>query len=183
MIDEAGKHSRSHGLLPETLQVQAQTMGIPLRTVNTSWGSYEQKFKEQAARYKEEGVLHGVFGDIDLEPHREWVERTCRESGIKAHLPLWNGNRRALVEEFIAAGFKAIIVVVNTQMMPAHFLGRFIDTALIHELETIGVDACGENGEFHTFVYDGPLFARPLNISSGCMITMDEYAFLPISVV
>jgi uncharacterized protein (TIGR00290 family) len=182
MIDESGKHSRSHGLLPESLQIQAQSMGIPLRTAKASWGSYELQFREQAARFKDEGVAHGVFGDIDLEPHREWVTRVCGEAGVKAHLPLWKGNRRELVEEFLKAGFKAIIVVINTSMMPDRFLGRTMDLPLIGELESAGVDACGENGEFHTFVYDGPLFKQKLEVTPKESISKDNYVFLPLIV-
>jgi diphthine-ammonia ligase len=182
MVDETGNHSRSHGLFTETLKAQAAAMGIPLRTATASWETYEVKFKELAALFKNENVQHGVFGDIDLEPHREWVERVCRESGITAHEPLWKGVRRDLVQEFIAAGFKAFVVAVNTKKMPDRFLGRLIDTALVNELEAIGVDACGEDGEFHTFVYDGPLFKRKLHCSKGAVIARGEYSFLPVTV-
>ena len=182
MIDETGKHSRSHGLFPEALKAQAAAMEIPLRTAAASWGNYEAQFKEHAALFRDENVLHGVFGDIDLEPHREWVERVCRESGITSHLPLWKGARRTLVQEFIDAGFNALVVVVNTKKMPDRFLGRLIDTALVNELEAIGVDACGENGEFHTFVFDGPLFKKALDITRKDIVIKEGYAFLPITV-
>jgi diphthine-ammonia ligase len=182
MIDETGNHSRSHGLFPETLKAQAAAMGIPLRTAAATWGNYELQFKKQASLFRDENVLHGVFGDIDLEPHREWIERVCREAGITPHLPLWKGVRRTLVQEFIDAGFKALVVVVNTRKMPDRFLGRLIDATLVDELEAIGVDACGENGEFHTFVFDGPLFRRNLYFSKGTAIVNDGYAFLPIDV-
>lgn len=182
MIDESGKHSRSHGLCPEALQAQAISMGIPLCTAAASWDSYEEQFKAQAARFNNEQVLHGVFGDIDLEPHREWVTRVCSEAGIMAHLPLWKGDRRELVQEFLDAGFKAIIVVINTEKMPERFLGRTIDQALVGELESIGVDACGENGEFHTFVYDGPLFENQLNVKKGEIVREEGYVFLPLTV-
>jgi diphthine-ammonia ligase len=183
MIDETGKHSRSHGLFPEALKSQADAMEIPLRIAAASWGNYEKQFKEQAAFFRSLNVLHGVFGDIDLEPHREWVVRVCRESGVTAHLPLWKGVRRTLVQEFIDTGFKALIVVVNTKKMPEKFLGRLIDTELVNELESIGVDACGENGEFHTFVFDGPLFKKKLDVVKEAAIYKDEYVFLPITVV
>lgn len=182
MIDENGRYSRSHGLTPEALEAQAQSIGIPLRTSTASWGSYENKFKEQAMSFNREGILHGVFGDIDLEAHREWVKRVCSESGIRAHLPLWKGDRRELVEEFIDAGFKAIIVVVNTSKMPQRFLGHTMDKKLIMELESIGVDVCGENGEFHTFVYDGPLFKKELYVNFMKPVMKDEYIFLPLQV-
>jgi diphthine-ammonia ligase len=181
MIDENGERSRSHGLSPEALHAQAEAMGIPLRTAAASWDSYEKRFLEIAGSFREERVAHGVFGDIDLEPHRQWVERVCGEAGITPHLPLWQGNRRGLVEEFLDAGFKAIIVVVNTEKMPRRFLGRIIDRPLIGELESIGVDACGENGEFHTFVYEGPIFRKPITVTPGAAFPKDGYAFRPLA--
>lgn len=181
MIDESGRHSRSHGLTPELLAAQARAIGIPLRTAAATWGSYERQLKEQLARFRQEGVRHGVFGDIDLEAHREWVQRVCRQCGVAAHLPLWNEPRRTLLREFIGAGFTAIIVVVNTKKMPEHFLGRVFEPSLLTELEEIGVDACGENGEFHTCVCDGPLFKTPLNLMRHPVVRKDEYVFLPLS--
>jgi uncharacterized protein (TIGR00290 family) len=182
MFDEKGIHSRSHGLMLLSLEAQAESMGLSLHTANASWETYEAQFKKQAARFSDEGILHGVFGDIDLEPHREWVERVCRESGITPHLPLWKGNRLELMREFINAGFKALVVVVNTSKMPCRFLGRLIDDELISELEALGMDACGENGEFHSFVYDGPLFKQKLNFTRRDIISHDEYSFLPIAI-
>lgn len=182
MIDETGNRSRSHNLLPEALEAQAAAMEIPLRTAAASWENYEARFREQASLFRIEGILHGVFGDIDLEPHREWVVRVCDESGITAHEPLWKGVRRDLVGEFIAAGFKALVVVVNTKKMPAHFLGRTIDFSLVNELESMGIDACGENGEYHSFVYGGPLFKKDMCFTGEAVIEKEEYAFLPISV-
>ncbi|MBN1600952.1 MAG: diphthine--ammonia ligase [Chitinispirillaceae bacterium] len=180
MLDETGLHSRSHGLTHETLLVQAQAMGIPLVISKAAWGEYEAQFKMLTTQFKRNNVEHGVFGDIDLEPHREWIERVCNETGIAPHLPLWKENRRKIVEEFIDLGFKALIVVVNCNLMPERFLGRIMDMELIEELEAEGVDACGENGEFHTFVYDGPLFKKKITLSKGTEIHFDWYTFLPV---
>jgi uncharacterized protein (TIGR00290 family) len=181
MLDETGLHSRSHGLTPETLKIQAEAMGFPLKTATAAWGEYERNFKALTTQFKKDTITDGVFGDIDLEPHREWVERVCNETGITPHLPLWKENRRALVEEFVREGFKAIIVVVNCNLMSDRFLGRVIDLPLIEELEAEGIDACGENGEFHTFVYDGPLFKKKVDYSIGAEVHFDWYTFLPVS--
>jgi uncharacterized protein (TIGR00290 family) len=156
-------------------------MGIPINTAITTWGDYENNFKRLISQLKNENVADGVFGDIDLEPHRVWVERVCGESGITPHLPLWKENRRNLVEEFIREGFKALIVVVNRTMMSERFLGRLIDTDLIEELEAEGVDACGENGEFHTFVYDGPIFKKKLKYVTDTKVHFEQYTFLPVT--
>jgi uncharacterized protein (TIGR00290 family) len=181
MLDETGLHSRSHGLTPETLIIQADAMRIPIKTATTSWGDYENNFKTLISQLKNENITDGVFGDIDLEPHKMWVERVCGESGITPHLPLWKENRRTLVEEFIREGFKALIVVVNCTMMSERFLGRIVDTDLIEELEAEGVDACGENGEFHTFVYDGPIFKKKLKYVTDTKVHFQQYTFLPVT--
>jgi uncharacterized protein (TIGR00290 family) len=182
MLDETGLHSRSHGLTPEALSVQAQSMGIPLKTGIAAWSDYEEQFKKMTKEFKNKNIAQGVFGDIDLKPHRDWVERVCSETGITPHLPLWNEKRPALVEEFVREGFKACIVVVNCSMMSERFLGRVIDIPLIDELEAEGIDACGENGEFHTFVFDGPLFKKKIRYTGGDTITLNNYSYLPIMV-
>ncbi len=182
MINEDGTRSRSHGLTPDILAMQADAMNLPVCTVSASWDSYEKQFKSQTLQFASIGITHGVFGDIDLEPHREWVERVCNETGITSHLPLWLGNRRALVNEFIDTGFKAMIVMINTSLMPAKYLGQTITLELADELESIGVDACGENGEFHTFVYDGPLFKKSLSVKYSDPVYNENYVGLPLGV-
>lgn len=180
MIDETGERSRSHGLTPELLKRQSRMMNLPLYIANASWKIYEDEFRKRMMSFKQCGLSHGVFGDIDLEPHRQWVEKICNESGFQSHLPLWKENRRDIVNEFIDASFKALIVVVNSRKMPDEFLGRSIDRRLIGELEDLGIDACGENGEFHSFVYDGPLFKSPVDFSIRNTISIQDYSFLEI---
>jgi diphthine-ammonia ligase len=182
MIDESGTHSRSHGLPPGALAAQANAMGVPILMARASWEDYEEQFKKGSEALKARGAVHGVFGDIDLEPHREWVERVCAESGLVAHQPLWHGARKELVGEFIAAGFRAVIVVVDALRMPDSFLGREIDGGLVSELEAIGVDACGENGEFHTFVFDGPLFKHRVDFTTDAVFHIGNHAVLPVIV-
>lgn len=181
MLDETGNRSRSHGLHTDLIIAQSKMMNLPLLTGSSFWSNYEDVFKENLNHLKKSGIMNGVFGDIDLEPHREWVERVCNETGFKAHLPLWLENRRSLVTEFIDAGFKAVIVAVNTLKMSPEFLGRQLDHQLIDELESIGIDSCGENGEYHTFVFDGPLFIKPINFFMEATINKDEYCFLKLA--
>ncbi len=182
MIDETGEHSRAHSLTVPILQAQAAAMGLPLRVAYATWEHYENEFRKVAKQFGDEGVLDSVFGDIDLDEHRQWVERVCSESGITAHEPLWRESRRGLVDAFVNAGFTACIVVVNTKKMPARFLGRIIDAALADELESLGIDACGENGEYHSFVYDGPLFRQKVHFSRGTIVRVLDYVFLPVTV-
>ncbi|HWR40951.1 MAG TPA: adenosine nucleotide hydrolase, partial [Patescibacteria group bacterium] len=123
-----------------------------------------------------------VFGDIDLEEHGLWEEKVCNNAGLKLSLPLWKNERRELVTEFISLGFKAIIVTINEKMLNPKFLGRVLSMSLLEELEQQGVDLCGENGEFHTAVLDGPIFQRPVTPKIGEVQTHQGYSFLTLTV-
>lgn len=160
-MDESGAKSRSHGIPPALLAAQAASIGAPLEFYDTSWTSYEEKFIGVLRAARERGITRAIFGDIDLLPHREWEEKVCAAAGLQAQLPLWLEERRKLVDEFLAAGFKAVVVCVNGNVLGAEFCGREFDAAFLADLPE-GVDACGENGEFHTFVYDGPAFSHPV---------------------
>ncbi|MES3025737.1 MAG: diphthine--ammonia ligase [Pseudomonadota bacterium] len=160
-MDEAGQKSRSHGIPPALLAAQAHAIGAPLTFYDTSWTSYEEKFIGVLGAARADGISQAIFGDIDLLAHREWEEKVCAAAGLEACLPLWLEPRRKLVDEFIAAGFKAVVVCVNGNYLGPEWCGREFDADFLAELPE-GVDACGENGEFHTFVYDGPAFGHPV---------------------
>ena len=165
-MDENGARSRSHGVPPELLTEQAKALGLPLEFYHTSWKTYEEKFIGLLRDAHARGIRQAVFGDIDLVPHRDWEEKVCTAAGITAELPLWLEPRRKLVDEFIAAGFKAVVVCVNGNYLDQSFCGRDFDQQFLDDLPE-GVDACGENGEFHTFVLDGPAFAYPVPFQRG----------------
>ncbi|GAB4345403.1 MAG: diphthine--ammonia ligase [Desulfobulbaceae bacterium] len=177
MFAEEGR-SRSHGLPRTIIEAQAAAMGIPVRIETASWDDYESVFLDVLAELRDEGIVDGVFGDIDLAAHREWVERVCGSRGVRPHLPLWQEERRDLLDDFIGAGFRAMIVVVDHRRLDESFLGRVLDRKTVMELEAAGVDACGEEGEYHSLVFDGPLFAAPLEISRGAIVRRDGYSFL-----
>lgn len=162
MFDETGLRSRSHGVPRVLVEQQARALGMELVGPSAGWKDYEQVFVRTLMQLREVGHEVAVFGDIDLDAHREWEERVCREAGLEAALPLWQMNRRQLARESIALGFKAIVVCVDSRYLGDEFCGRPFDEHFIADLPA-GVDACGENGEFHTFVYDGPLFAQPVD--------------------
>ncbi|MBU0675167.1 MAG: diphthine--ammonia ligase [Proteobacteria bacterium] len=183
MMVEDGARSRSHGLPLAVLKAQAEALGLPLMTRAATWNTYEEVFLAALAELKAAGLDHGVFGDIDLPPHREWVERVCAVAGVTPHLPLWLQGRRELLAEFLAAGFFATIVVVNITRLSPKFLGRTMDAQTIDDLERAGVDACGEEGEFHTVVTDGPIFSSPVPVRFGDILTHDGYAFKAVELV
>lgn len=178
-ICEDGERSRSHGIKAGVLALQAAgAIGIPLIQVKTSWENYEENFKKVARALKDKGIEGGVFGDMDLEEHREWLERVCSEIGIKAFLPLWGIKAEELIEEFLKLKFKAIIVATR---LDENILGKVLDKALVRQINKLGSHPCGENGEYHTFVTDGPIFRKALDVTSGERKERDNIWFWDIS--
>ncbi len=161
MFDEIEDRSRSHAVPHALIQAQADALGIELVTAKASWQNYEKIFIETLREFQNQNITHGIFGDIDLQAHRDWEEKVCAGAGIEAVLPLWLENRRAMVDEFLAEEFKAVVVCVNESLLDASFCGRIFDASFVDDLPA-AVDACGENGEFHTFVFDGKLFKNPV---------------------
>ena len=114
MVSEDGAHSRSHKQRADLLQLQARAIGIPLTQQRTDDASYEAKFKRAILNLKEKGIRGGVFGDIDFNAHREWIERVCHEIAITPHLPLWEQSHESIMADFVNLGFEAIVVVANS---------------------------------------------------------------------
>lgn len=181
MISEDGKYSRSHGINPSLLQLQAEAIGISIIQRRTTWETYEEEFKKAVLDFKRENIRAGIFGDIDLQEHREWVESVCKKMEIKPILPLWERNREDLLKEFIQAGFKAIVVAVKADFLTKEWLGRELNNEFIEDLKALGsIDLCGENGEYHTFVYDGSIFKKPVEFKVGNKYLKDRHWFLEI---
>lgn len=160
-LEETGLRTRSHGVSRSLMRVQALALNLEPHFIAATWSDYESQFVEHLGHLRDAGLQHAIFGDIDLEAHREWEEKVCVRSGLKAQIPLWKEDRQYLVEEFLGLGFKAWVTCVDGRFLDASFAGREFDQDFIQDLPK-GVDACGENGEFHTFVYDGPGFAHPV---------------------
>ncbi|MFQ5996263.1 MAG: diphthine--ammonia ligase [Dehalococcoidales bacterium] len=184
MLTEDGQRSRTHGLSAQVLQVQSQAIGIPLMQRRATWNSFEAEFKKMLRAFKQQGVVGGVFGDIDLDEHREWVERVCQEMAITPHLPLWGESQEKILRDFIDSGFEAIVVATKADMLGEEWLGRSIDLDFIRHLDelrgTKNITLCGEAGEYHTFVTDGPLFQKRIEISETKKVLRDEHWFLEI---
>ena len=168
MLTEGGERSRSHGLARDLLAAQAAAVGIPIRFGAASWAGYRDEFVRVVGEgVAATGARAGVFGDIDMDEHREWEQEVCAEVGTEAVLPLWHRDRRDVTDELLAAGFEAVIVAVRDGVLSPSLLGRTLDAGAIDEIEAAGADACGENGEFHTFVVDGPIFREAVEIEPG----------------
>lgn len=180
MFEEDGTKSRSHGLPLEVMEAQAERMGLPLVIGKASWSGYEKEFVEQLKNFKAQGIDMGVYGDIDLQDHVAWVEKVSAAADIDVLHPLWQEPRKALLKELIEEGFKSIITVVDTKRLDERFLGREFTHELIAELEAAGVDACGEEGEFHTIIVDGPIFVEAIPVQFGKKIKQGDYRLVEV---
>ncbi|MBM3246397.1 MAG: diphthine--ammonia ligase [Candidatus Omnitrophica bacterium] len=165
-ISRESKRGCFHGIESRLMRLQADLIGIGLvqKEVSPDMQKYEEEFKAAVNELKGENIKAMVFGDIYLLEHNSWVERVCADLKIDALEPLWNNPPENIVDELIRAGFKSIIVSCKADIMGRKFLGRYVDKNLVEELKKKGICPCGENGEYHTLVVDGPLFKRKIEI-------------------
>jgi len=164
-----------HDVRRELLEAQAASIGIPLQTVELpdqpDASTYEQAMQKKVSALKDRGCTHAIFGDIFLEDLKQYREEKLKE--MVCIFPLWKIPSHILIQEFIQKGFKAIVVCVNTRWLNKSFCGRLLDKSFLQDLPE-GIDPCGENGEYHSFVFDGPLFSKPVPFEKG-EISYKEY--------
>lgn len=176
----SGEHSRAHGLKKEIIKAQAKSLNIPFEIGFADWGKYGPILTEFIERSKLKNITGGIFGDIDLVSHKEWLEDIAKDTEIEAILPLWNRDRVEIVQEFIELDFKTIIVSVKTSVMDSKYLGRVLDKDLVDEFLEIGIDPAGEDGEFHTLVIDGPIFNEKIDLNILGTVERGKYHFLEV---
>ncbi|CAN5795353.1 ATPase [soil metagenome] len=166
-----------HGVRRSLLESQASAIGIPLHTVTINAGagndSYEEKMRAALAALPSQGIHSVAFGDLFLEDVRRYRENLMEGMKMSAIFPLWGNNTSELAKRFISLGFRAITTCIDTEQLDGRFAGRWFDERLLAELPD-GADPCGENGEFHTFVCDGPIFSYPVEIVPGELLLMDQ---------
>lgn len=183
VLNEHGNRSRSHGIPKIILQAQAECLDLPIHFIESSWSEYEDRFIAKLKVLKSDyNCSHAVYGDIDIETHRAWEEKVSEAASLVASLPLWQQNRVSLVNEMIDLGIKPVIVSCRTELA-GQILGKPIDKYLLKIFEELGIDACGENGEYHTLVVDGPLHKRPLEVELGNQVRHKDYAFIELSLL
>lgn len=180
MLNEDGSRSRGHGLRPEIMKKYSELLDIDYIHGMASWGGYEKAFKEKMSVLKHREINMGIFGDIDLVEHRQWVLNMFKDTGIEVFHPLWGYERKTVINEFVDSGFQSMINTVNKEKLSKKYLGRMFDKALIKELEELGVDPCGESGEFHTVVLDGPIFKEPLKLKENKIVEINQYWMLDL---
>jgi len=165
-VSRESKRGCFHGIEARLLKFQADLIGIPLeqREVSPDMNKYEEEFKAAVNQLRGKDIGSMVFGDIYLLEHESWIERVCGDLKIKPLEPLWENDPENIINEFVRSGFKAIIVSCKADIMGKEFLGRYVDKSLVKELKNRGICPCGEKGEFHTLVVDGPIFSKPIKI-------------------
>ncbi|GGG38981.1 diphthine--ammonia ligase [Christiangramia forsetii] len=159
-----------HGVRKELLLKQAEKIGLPIEiselSAETSMEEYNLKMKKATDSLVDAGFTHSLFGDIFLEDLKQYREDQLKNIGLTPVFPLWKKDTKELISEFLELGFKAIVVCTNSKYLEESFCGRIIDHDFISDLPE-NVDPCGENGEFHTFVFDGPIFSSPVEFEIG----------------
>jgi len=155
-----------HGINREIIENQAEAIGIPLVQKITTWENYEKNFDEEVLKLKEKGITGIIAGDIDLEEHLEWIKRKSKELCIDYYEPLWKRKREEILNEFVSEGFQAVVVccIEKAKFLIGKEINKFTLEDFIKVTKENGIDSCGENGEFHTLVIDGPIFNKRLEI-------------------
>lgn len=179
-ISENG-FSLSHGVPSRLIFNQGTMLDIPLVQKVMAKKTYREQFRDLINEWKKEKEIKGiVFGDIYLQEHKDWIDKICKEVEVKAVMPLWGLDTKKLIREFIDSGFEAVVVAADANILGPEELGLKIDRSFIERLKP-EIDPCGEKGEFHTFVYNGPGFRQAVKFKTGQKIFKDHHWFLELS--
>lgn len=176
-----------HGVRAELVCEQADSIGVELIQKEVNGENYEDMFLDALLQLKSHRVEGIVFGDMDVQQNRQWSEGVCRKAGLKSFFPLWEMDQKGILEDFISSGFKAIVVAVDSRFLDEGDLGHPIDKSWLDRIALAnaqgggpGITYCGENGEYHTFVYDGPLFESAVDFRLGQRVYREGYWLLDL---
>ncbi len=168
-LNSATQRVSMHGVRKELLVEQSKSIGIPITFVEyqeASYSAYEEAMEKQIREFQNEGIHHFAFGDIFLEDLKIYREQQLAKVYAEALFPLWKEDTKELIKKFVEAGFKSITCCIDAQKLSSEFLGKTIDKKWLRKLP-LEIDPCGENGEYHSFCYDGPIFKLPLKVKLG----------------
>jgi uncharacterized protein (TIGR00290 family) len=160
--DRATGRVRFHATPVDAITKQAEAAGIPLVSVPTDWETFDQSLGDAFAALTRQGCGGVVFGDIHLADVRGWYEERTRAAGLEHVEPLWGDDPHSVLDEFVGIGGRAVLTCVEKEKLDVSWLGRVIDADFVRDVRATGIDPCGENGEYHSFAFAGPFFARPL---------------------
>jgi uncharacterized protein (TIGR00290 family) len=182
-VNSAAERVSMHGVRRSLLEAQADALELPVHVVELPWPCpnevYEQRMSAAIAMARTSGVNAMIFGDLFLEDIRRYREESLRGSGLTPLFPLWRRPTEAVAHELVTLGIRAVITCVDANQAPRELAGRWYDEALLADLPS-DVDPCGENGEFHTFVVDGPGFTRSLDVTVGETVERDGFVFTDV---
>lgn len=185
--DEATGRVRFHATRTELIRAQAEAIGVPLVARGTTWAGFETGFRDTLGILSKEGIDGIIFGDIHLGDVRAWYEERVHTAGLRHIEPLWGEEPRDLLAEFVGSGGRAVITCCESEKLDESWLGRIIDEQFVRDIASVRIDPCGENGEYHSFAFAGPLFARPVphalgeRRSNGRFAQLDVLAVQPAS--
>ena len=180
IYDPATDRVRFHATRRELIQAQADAIGLPVVQYGVAWEHYDSAFHELLAGLKTEGFRGVVFGDIHLADVRAWYEDRVRASGLEHVEPIWGDPSADLVAEFVASGSRAVITCVELPKLDGSWLGRIIDEHFLHDIASLPIDPAGENGEYHSFTFAGPLFRAPVRWRAGARRDEGDFAQLDL---
>ncbi len=171
-----------HGVRADLIRKQAESIGVHLLQKEVFGDCYEEQFLEALEQLKDRDVTGIVFGDMDVAENRQWAENVCRRAGLDSYFPLWGIDQKAVLNDFIGMGFKAMVVATDQRFFREEALGHELDENWVNRISRFNsidgnplVTYCGENGEYHTFVYDGPAFKFPIDIHIGETVNRDGH--------
>ena len=180
MFNEDVNRSFFHGADYKMIQAYAEALRIPVLITSTKGETYHLAMEESLKKAVSMGAEGACFGDIDIEGNRKWAEERAEKADLKAVFPLWHKDREENVYELIELGYKCVIKSINNTLLPKSLLGKSIDACVIDEMKKCGIDICGENGEYHTLVVDGPIFHKALKYQEGELIDFGNYSIVDI---
>lgn len=181
MVNEDQERSFFHGADNEMLEAYSKALNLPLLLTPTKGDNYHLAMEESLKKAKVLGAEAACFGDIDLEGNRAWAEERCQNTGIDSVFPLWQNDRVQNVHELVDLGYKCLIKSLDNRILPETLLGKIIDNDTIKIMEECGIDICGENGEYHTLVIDGPVFKSQLPFETGKLLKFGDFSVIEVS--
>lgn len=180
MINREVNRSFFHGADYNMIDRYSEALGIPVIKCPTDGADYHLSMEQGLIEAKQMGAVAACFGDIDIDSNRAWSEERCKNTQLQSVFPLWQRDRKENVYELVKLGYKCLIKSINTELLPKELLGQYIDEHTISIMEDCGVDICGENGEYHTLVTDGPIFLKPLALKTGGMLDFGNYSVVEV---
>ena len=182
MVDQEEERSFFHGADYSMLREYEKALGIPVLITPTTGEKYHLAMEESLQKAVALGAEIACFGDLDIEDNRKWSEARCESAGIQSAFPLWQKDRSDNVYELVDLGYNCLIKSIKNTLLPKELLGKIMDRDVISIMGNCGIDICGENGEYHTLVVDGPIFQKPLAYKTGKILDFGDFSVIETKV-